>query len=79
VGDGPSNERLSCHSLARCDPVRAHGSPAFGQYHWNEERGWLVAHGITVLTFEGEQIYEITAFLNSAGFARFGLASELSL
>jgi RNA polymerase sigma-70 factor (ECF subfamily) len=59
--------------------VRANGSPAFGQYHWNGEKGRLVAHGITVLTFEGAQIEEITAFLNPEAFARFGLPGELSL
>jgi RNA polymerase sigma-70 factor (ECF subfamily) len=59
-------------------PVRANGSPAFGQYSWDEERGRLVAHGITVLTFVGEQIQEMIAFLTPEAFARFGLPSELA-
>jgi len=60
-------------------PVRANGAPAFGEYIWDEERGRLVAHGIMVLSFDGEQIEQITAFLNPEPFARFGLPAELSL
>jgi RNA polymerase sigma-70 factor (ECF subfamily) len=59
--------------------VRANGSPAFGQYAWNEDKRRLVAHGITVLTFQGERIEQITAFLNPEAFVRFGLPSELSV
>jgi RNA polymerase sigma-70 factor (ECF subfamily) len=58
--------------------VRANGAPAFGEYFWNEEKGQLVAHGITVLTFAGAQIEQITAFLSPEAFARFGLPAELS-
>jgi RNA polymerase sigma-70 factor, ECF subfamily len=47
--------------LRRLLPVRANGAPAFGQYVWDAGKGRLVAHGITVLTFKGEQIDEITA------------------
>ena len=59
-------------------PVRANGAPAFGQYVWDDGSGRLLAHGITVLTFQGEEIEEITAFLTPEAFARFGLPSELS-
>jgi RNA polymerase sigma-70 factor (ECF subfamily) len=58
-------------------PVRANAAPAFGQYVWNEEKGRLVPHGIDVITFRGEQIGEITAFLNAEAVARFGLPAEL--
>jgi RNA polymerase sigma-70 factor (ECF subfamily) len=59
-------------------PVRANGAPAFGQYVWDAGKGRLLAHGITVLTLKGEQIDEITAFLNPQAFAGFGLPLELS-
>jgi RNA polymerase sigma-70 factor, ECF subfamily len=58
-------------------PVTANGQPAFGQYHWDERAGRLVAHGITVLTLEGERIEEITAFLYPQALAGFGLPAEL--
>ena len=59
--------------------VRANGAPALGEYFWNEEKGRLVAHGITVLTFAGAQIEEITAFLSPEALARFGLPAELPI
>jgi hypothetical protein len=59
--------------------VRANGAPAFGQYVWDSESERLVAHGINVLTFSGEEIEEITAFLTPEAFARFGLPAELPL
>ena len=58
--------------------ARANGVPAFGQYVWSEEKRQLLPHGITVLTFQGDQIGEITAFLTPQAFASFGLPSELS-
>jgi hypothetical protein len=48
------------------------------KYVWDAGKGRLVAHGITVLTFKGEQIDEITAFLTPDAFARFELPTELS-
>jgi RNA polymerase sigma-70 factor (ECF subfamily) len=59
-------------------PVGANGAPAFGQYVWDSEKERLVAHGITVLTFSGEQIDEITAFLSPDALARFGLPARAS-
>jgi RNA polymerase sigma-70 factor (ECF subfamily) len=69
---------LSGDRPRRLVPVRANGAPAFGQYVWDDGKGRLVAHGITVLTLKGGEIDEITAFLSPEAFARFGLPAELS-
>jgi RNA polymerase sigma-70 factor, ECF subfamily len=61
----------------RLVPVRANGQPAFGHYMWDEEREIFVAHGITVLTLDGERIAEITSFLDPELIPRFGLADEV--
>jgi hypothetical protein len=58
--------------------VHANGAPAFGDYIWHSREGRLLPHGITLLTLNGEQIAEITAFLTPDAFARFGLPAELS-
>ena len=58
-------------------PVIANGQPAFGQYRWNDAQRRLQAYAITVLTLDGDKIQEITAFLDPAPFARFGLPAEL--
>lgn len=58
-------------------PVGANGQPAFGQYFWDETEESLTAHGITVLTIEGGQIEEITAFLTPGAFVHFGLPRQL--
>jgi RNA polymerase sigma-70 factor (ECF subfamily) len=62
----------------RLVPVRANGQLAFGHYAWDEERGAFVAHGIDVLTLDGDRIADITAFLDPDLFARFGLPDELA-
>ena len=61
----------------RLVPVRANGQPAFGQYVWDEERGAFTAHHITMLTLDGDRISEITGFLNTELFPRFGLPDEI--
>jgi RNA polymerase sigma-70 factor (ECF subfamily) len=61
----------------RLVPVRASGQLAFGHYEWNEERGTFTAHGITVLTLDGQRIAEITAFLDAELVPRFGLPDEV--
>jgi RNA polymerase sigma-70 factor (ECF subfamily) len=54
-------------------PISANGQVAFGQYLWSPERNRFAAHGITVLALRGEQIAELTAFLDPHAFASFGL------
>jgi RNA polymerase sigma-70 factor (ECF subfamily) len=58
-------------------PTHANGQVAVGCYPWNEQRGCYVAEVIDVLTLRGEQIAQITAFIDNEVFARFGLPTEL--
>jgi hypothetical protein len=59
----------------RLIPARASGQLAFGHYVWDEGR--FVAHGVNVLTLDGDRVREITAFLTPEAFERFGLPAEL--
>jgi ketosteroid isomerase-like protein len=52
-------------------PVRANGQVAFGTYLL--EDGRFRANAIHLIDFRGEQISEITAFLDRAVFLEFGL------
>jgi len=61
----------------RLIPIRANGALAFGQYVRDERSDRLQAHGIIVLSLEGDEIIELTAFLSPDAFGRFGLPSEL--
>jgi RNA polymerase sigma-70 factor (ECF subfamily) len=61
----------------RVVPTRANGQPAFGEYIWDADSETFIPHGIQVLTLEGAKIAEITAFLTSEGFERFGLPDEI--
>jgi RNA polymerase sigma-70 factor (ECF subfamily) len=57
--------------------VRANGQAAVGCYLWNAARGAYLFHAIDVLTLRGGRIAAITAFLDDALFAGFGLPDEL--
>jgi RNA polymerase sigma-70 factor (ECF subfamily) len=52
--------------------TRANGQPAFGRYRLDPDGAH--AHGLTVLTLRGDRISEVTSFLDTSLFARFGLA-----
>jgi RNA polymerase sigma-70 factor (ECF subfamily) len=43
--------------------TRANGQPALGFYSWDDEAGAYLAFALNVLTFEGELIREVTAFV----------------
>ncbi|HEX8974885.1 MAG TPA: sigma-70 family RNA polymerase sigma factor [Solirubrobacteraceae bacterium] len=43
--------------------TRANGQPALGFYSWDEEAGAYVAFALNVLSFEGELISNVTAFV----------------
>ena len=43
--------------------TRANGQPALGFYAWDDDQGAYIAFALNVLTFEGELIREITAFV----------------
>ncbi|QAY69420.1 sigma-70 family RNA polymerase sigma factor [Xylanimonas protaetiae] len=64
---------------SRCIPVRANGSPAFGQYRPDLAHGGYYAWGLTVLEVDAEGLVRgITAFLDTeAWFPRFGLPLRL--
>jgi RNA polymerase sigma-70 factor, ECF subfamily len=61
----------------RLVPVSANGQLAFGQYVWDEATRQLRGYGIMVLTLEGTEIQEITAFLDPQLIGRFGLPMRL--
>jgi RNA polymerase sigma-70 factor (TIGR02960 family) len=57
----------------RLVPTRANGQPAFGRYVRDPQARIAHAHGLTVLSLEGEKIVEIASFLDNNLFAWFGL------
>jgi RNA polymerase sigma-70 factor (ECF subfamily) len=62
---------------ARTLQTRANGQPAIAYYALDEETGRYRASAIDVLTFEGAQLKEITAFVSPDNFPHFGLPAEL--
>ncbi|ACZ32279.1 RNA polymerase, sigma-24 subunit, ECF subfamily [Xylanimonas cellulosilytica DSM 15894] len=65
---------------SRCLPVRANGSPAYGQYRPDPVRGGHSAWGLAVLEVDpdGPAVTGITTFLDTATwFPRFGLPLHL--
>jgi RNA polymerase sigma-70 factor (ECF subfamily) len=59
-------------------PVTANAQPALAYYTLDGETGRYRATALDVLTFDGESIAEITAFITPDCFARFGLPDELA-
>lgn len=57
----------------RLVPTRANGQPAFGRYARDPHAPISHAHGLTVLTLDGARISQVTSFLDTALFPRFGL------
>jgi RNA polymerase sigma-70 factor (ECF subfamily) len=57
----------------RLVPTRANGQPAFGRYVRDPHARISHAHGLTVLTLDGDRIAQITSFMDTALFPRFGL------
>ena len=68
---GPANGRW------RLSPTHANGQPGYGLYKLNEATGDYDAYGIQVVTFDGDQILDITTFRNPALMVFFGLPSTL--
>ena len=58
-------------------PAGANGQPAVGCYAFDEESGTYRAQVLDVLTLDGAQIAEVTAFIDGGLFQRFGLPDEL--
>ena len=61
----------------RLVPTRANRQPAFGRYVRDPHAGIAHAHGLTVLTLDGDRIVQLTAFLDTGLFPRFGLPRTL--
>ena len=59
--------------LSRLVPVRANGQPAFGCYVQDRHAPVCHAHGLIVLTMEGDRISAITRFVDSGVMPWFGL------
>jgi RNA polymerase sigma-70 factor (ECF subfamily) len=57
----------------RVVPTHANGQLAFAYYLDDEGRGTFAAYGITVVTLDGAEIAEMTAFLDAELIPRFGL------
>ena len=59
-------------------PTRANGQPAIAYYHLDDETGRYKAAALDVLTLDGSEIKDITAFVKPELFPRFGLPVELA-
>ena len=62
----------------RLIPTRANSQPAFGCYLQDAEAPAFRAHGMIVLTLEGDRISAITRFVDNSNLARFGLPQMLA-
>jgi RNA polymerase sigma-70 factor (ECF subfamily) len=58
-------------------PTRANGQPAFGCYVPDEHGGICRAHGVLVLTMEGDRISAMTRFVDTGLMPHFGLPRTL--
>jgi RNA polymerase sigma-70 factor, ECF subfamily len=68
---------IAARSRWRVVPTQANGQPAFGHYRWDDEAQAFTARAVAVLTLDGDQIGEITAFRNPELLDRFGLPDKL--
>jgi len=58
-------------------PTHANGQPANAAYRWDTQKRRYLAEALEVLTLEGTQVKQMTAFMMPAIFQRFGLPGEL--
>jgi RNA polymerase sigma-70 factor (ECF subfamily) len=63
--------------VARLVPTRANNQPAFGYYLADPHAPVARAHGLVVLTLEGDRISAITRFGDNSLFPHFGLPRTL--
>jgi RNA polymerase sigma-70 factor (TIGR02960 family) len=61
----------------RLIPTRANGQPAFACYYQDEAARVFRAHGLIVLTLDGDQICAITRFMDNSVLRPFGLPRTL--
>jgi RNA polymerase sigma-70 factor, ECF subfamily len=57
--------------------TQANGQAANGAYRWDPRKGSYVAEALEVLTLEGTQVKDMTAFMTPELFRHFGLPGEL--
>ena len=62
----------------RLVPVRANGQPAFGCYLQDGPDAGFGAHGMIVLTLEGNRISAVARFVDNSNMARFGMPRMLA-
>ena len=62
----------------RLIPTQANGQPAFGYYRQEAQAPVFGAHGMIVLTLEGDRISAITRFVDNSNMARLGLPQMLT-
>jgi RNA polymerase sigma-70 factor (ECF subfamily) len=67
----------TCARQFRLVATRANGQPAFGCYLLDRHAPIVHAHGLIVLTLEGDHIAAITRFLDNSVLPRFGLPRTL--
>ena len=65
------------HYRWRILPTSANGQPAFAHYLWDDDEHAYMAHGIAVLTLEGDRISDMTIWRVPELHARFGLPGRL--
>jgi RNA polymerase sigma-70 factor, ECF subfamily len=65
-------------AVSRTVPVRANAQPALAYYALDADNGRWLATALDVITLEGSQIKEVTAFVMPEAFAHFGLPPELT-
>jgi RNA polymerase sigma-70 factor, ECF subfamily len=61
----------------RVIPTSANGQPAFAHYGWDDDEQAFLAHGIAVLTLDGDKVSEMTVFRVADLVPRFGLPERL--
>jgi RNA polymerase sigma-70 factor, ECF subfamily len=57
--------------------TQANGQPANAAYRWDSTKGLYIAEALEVLTLEGLQVKEMTAFMKPELFPRFGVPEAL--
>ena len=75
---GFANEAVEVCAASLPVATTANGQPAIAYYHLDAETGRYKATAIDVISFEGALIKEVTAFVTSDAFSRFGLPAELA-
>jgi RNA polymerase sigma-70 factor, ECF subfamily len=75
---GFAKEAVEVCAVARTVAIRASGQPAVAYYGQDEKTGTYSAMSIDVLTFEGDRVKEITAFITPKVFSSFGLPEVLT-